>query len=57
MGDLAPGSGEEPRLLVRVRIRWVGGEAGRALAVAQGAALRGVLEVLAKVEVDEVREE
>jgi hypothetical protein len=40
-----------------MRIRWVGGEAGRALAVAQSNALRDVLEVLAKVEVDQVREE
>jgi len=45
------GRGFESPLALRVELRLVGGAAGRALAAAQGRALRGLLEVLAETEV------
>jgi hypothetical protein len=42
---------EEPELTVRATIRLVGGDTGRALAAAQGRALRDLLALLADIEV------
>ena len=43
--------GAAPRLSLRVEVRIVGGEEGRALAAAQGRALSEMLAVLAEMEV------
>lgn len=45
------GRGFESPVALRVEVHLVGGEAGRALAAAQGRALRDLLEVLAETEV------
>jgi len=50
-----PGRGEHP-LAVRGQLRLVGGEAGRALAAAQGRALAGLLASLGDVEVGQGKE-
>ena len=50
-----PGRGEHP-LAVRGQLRLVGGEAGRALAAAQGRALATLLASLADVEVGQGEE-
>lgn len=47
LNDLA----SDPDLRVRATVHLMGGEAGRALAAAQGRALRDLLAVLADVEV------
>ena len=53
-GDLASsGRGNDQPLMVRSTIRLLGGDAGRALAAAQGAALRRLLALLEATEVDE----
>ncbi len=50
-----PGRGEHP-LAVRGQLRLVGGEAGRALAAAQGRALSALLASLAETEVGQGEE-
>ena len=45
--------GNDKSLVVRPTIRLMGGDAGRALAAAQGAALRRLLSLLEEIEVDE----
>ena len=50
-----PGRGEHP-LAVRGQLRLVGGEAGRALAAAQGRALAALLASLGDVEVGQGKE-
>jgi len=50
-----PGRGEHP-LTVRGQLRLVGGEAGRALAAAQGKALAALLAYLGDVEVGQGKE-
>ena len=50
-----PGRGEHP-LAVRGQLRLVGGEAGRALAAAQGRALAALLATLAETEVGQGKE-
>jgi len=50
-----PGRGEHP-LAVRGQLRFVGGEAGRALAAAQGKALAALLASLGDVEVGQGEE-
>jgi hypothetical protein len=50
-----PGRGEHP-LAVRGQLRLVGGEAGRALAAAQGGALAALLASLGDVEVGQGKE-
>ena len=50
-----PGGGEHP-LAVRGQLRLVGGEAGRALAAAQGRALAGLLASLGETEVGQGEE-
>ncbi|MHB2022911.1 MAG: hypothetical protein ACYCO3_06245 [Mycobacteriales bacterium] len=47
----------EPPLRVRCQVHWVGGEAGRALAAAQGRALADLLAFLAPVEVGQGEED
>ena len=42
---------DEPALTVRATVRLIGGDAGRALAAAQGRALRDLLALLADFEV------
>lgn len=48
---------DEPALTVRPTVRLIGGDAGRALAAAQGRALRDLLALLADIEVDPEPEE
>jgi hypothetical protein len=47
----------EPALHLRCQVHWVGGEAGRALAAAQGRALVDLLACLAPVEVGQGEED
>ena len=54
VGDVASsGYGNDPPLVVRSTIRLLSGDAGRALAAAQGAALRRLLALLEATEVNE----
>ncbi len=50
-------SGRNQLLQVRPRIRWVTGEAGRAVSAAQGRALRDLLAAVAKIEVGQGEED
>lgn len=49
----SPASPGEPDLAVRFEVRTIGGEAGQALAAAQGRVLRSLLAIVTEMEVGE----